>query len=296
MRSGNSEDPLEGPAFARAWTVGASSIEGGADLAAARVAAAMLLADCAEAKRALPMLRAAEPRNSADKLSLDLALAKAHLELADWPALQTVAARLVKAVPTSALAFRYSQWSAIQLKQWDAVEAASRERLARLPDDSVAREMLVHRAEARGAFAEIPVILQPLIASGRASAADYNQFAWSALLTQPVKEDAVEAARMAYDETQGRSFAIAHTLACVYAASGKPREARDLLLKGMELLGVSKKPDDATWYGFGLVAEAYGDAESARDYYAKVKKPEKGVLQASSVWSLSQARLVALKR
>jgi hypothetical protein len=98
---------------------------------------------------------------------------------------------------------------------------------------------------------------------------------------------------MAYDETQGRSFAIAHTLACVYAASGKPREARDLLLKGMEQLGAAK-PDDPAWYGFGLVAEAYGDVESARDYYLRVKKPEKGVLQASSVYSLSQARLGAL--
>jgi hypothetical protein len=293
LRAGNSEDPLEGPAFARAWTVGASSIDGGMDLAAARVAAAMLLADCADAKRALPLLLAAHPRTPTEKLSLDLALAKAHLELADWTALQVVAARLTKAVPTSALAFRYLQWAGIQLRQWDAVEAASRERLARLPDDSIAREMLVHRAEARGAFVDIPSILQPLIASGRASASDYNQFAWSALLRQPVGEDAVEAARMAYDETQGRSFAIAHTLACVYAASGKPREARDLLLKGMDQLGVSK-PDDSSWYGFGLVAEAYGDVESARDYYARVKKPEKGVLQASSVYSLSQARLTAL--
>ena len=293
LRAGNSEDPLEGPAFARTWTVGASSVDGGMDLAAARVAAAMLLADCADAKRALPLLLAARPRSPTEKLSLDLALAKAHLELADWTALQAVAARLTKAVPTSALAFRYQQWAGIQLRQWDAVEAASRERLARLPDDSVAREMLVHRAEARGTFVDIPGILQPLIASGRASASDYNQFAWSALLLQPVSEDAVEAARMAYDETQGRSFAIAHTLACVYAASGKPREARDLLLKGMEQLGVPK-PDDSAWYGFGLVAEAYGDVESARDYYARVKKPEKGVLQASSVYSLSQARLETL--
>ena len=61
-----------------------------------------------------------------------------------------MAQRLIAAVPTSSLAFRYQQWAAIQLKQWDAVEAASRDRLARLPDDSIAREMLVHRAEARG--------------------------------------------------------------------------------------------------------------------------------------------------
>jgi len=152
----------------------------------------------------------------------------------------------------------------------------------------------VHRAEARGAFRDIPVIMQPLIDSGRATAADYNQYAWTALLTQPVPDAAVDAARMAYDETQGRSFAIAHTLACVYAASGKPREARDLLLKGMEQLSIDK-PDDSAWYGFGLVAEAYGDAQSARDYYSHVQKPGKGVIQASSVYALSQARIAALK-
>jgi hypothetical protein len=204
-----------------------------------------------------------------------------------------VATRLVKAVPASALAFRYQQWAEIQMRHWDSVEAAAHERLSRLPDDSIAREMLVHRAEALGSFAEIPAIMQPLIDSGRATAADYNQYAWSALLRQPVSDQAVEAARMAYDETQGRSAAIGHTLACVYAASGKPREARDLLLKGMEQVGITR-PDDSAWYGFGLVAEAYGDAESARDYYAHVQKPRQGVIQASSVYALSQARLAAL--
>jgi tetratricopeptide (TPR) repeat protein len=292
LRPAATEDPLEGPAFARAWTVGAET-----DLASARSAAAMLLADSSMGERALPLLIAARATASSatDKLSLDLALAKARLELGQWQPLQEVAKRLVAAVPNSALAFRYQQWAGIQLKQWDAVEAASRERLARLPDDSIAREMLVHRAEALGQFGAIAPIMQPLIDSGRATASDYNQYAWTALLTQPVPDQAVEAARMAYDETQGRSFAIAHTLACVYAASGKPREARDLLLKGMEQVGIDK-PDDSAWYGFGLVAEAYGDAESARDYYAHVQKPVKGVILASSVYALSQARLAALKR
>jgi hypothetical protein len=292
VRASNAEDPLEGPAFARAWTVGVE-----ADLARARLATALLLADCLLGERALPLLREARAGvdQPADRLSLDLALAKVHLELSQWRELQEVAGRLVTAVPTSALAFRYQQWAGIQLQQWDAVDAASHERLARLPDDSIAREMLVHSAEARGRFLEIPVIMQPLIDSGRATASDYNQYAWTSLLTQPVSERAVEAARMAYDETQGRSLAINHTLACVYAASGKPREARDLLLKGMELVGIAK-PDDQAWYGFGLVAEAYGDAESARDYYAHVQKPTKGVIQASSVYALSQARLAALTR
>jgi hypothetical protein len=219
-------------------------------------------------ERALPLLDSVqrESLSAADKLGLDLALGKVYLDLDRWPELQVVAQRLIAAVPTSALAFRYQQWAGIQLQQWDTVEAASRTRLARLPDDSIAREMLVHRAEARGTFGDIPVIMQPLIDSGRATASDYNQYAWSSLLTQPVPEQAVEAARLAYDETQGRSA---------------------------EQVGIDK-PDDSAWYGFGLVAEAYGDAESARDYYGHVQKPKKGVVQASSVYALSQARLRAL--
>jgi transglutaminase-like putative cysteine protease len=245
LRPATSEDPLEGPAFARAWTIGAES---GID--AARAATAMLLADCLLAERALPLLEAARSTaaDAASRLSLDLALAKANLELANWKALGETGTRLTVAVPSSALAFRYQQWARIQLGEWDAVTNASRERLARLPEDSIAREMLVHRAEARGEFTAIPAIIQPLIDSGRANTSDYNQYAWTSLLAMPVTEQAVEAARMAYDETQGRNVSVAHTLACVYAATGKPREARDLLLKGLEQAG-AEKPDDSAWYG-----------------------------------------------
>ena len=209
----------------------------------------------------------------------------------DWTALAEVGARLSAAVPTLGARVPLSAMgahpAAASGMRWTS---ASRERLARLPDDSIAREMLVHRAEARGEFGEMPGDHAAAHRQRARQASDYNQYAWTALLTQPVSEQAVEAARMAYDETQGRNFAVAHTLACVYAATGKPREARDLLLKGMEQVGIDK-PDDSAWYGFGLVAEAYGDVESARDYYAHVQKPKKGMVQASSVYALSQARL-----
>ena len=291
QRPSGTDDPLAGPSFSRAWTVGVES-----DLGAARAATAMLLADSGLGERAVPLLVAARTAdsNAADKLSLDLALAHAYLDLERWTDLREVATRLVTAVPNSVQAVRYQQWAMVQLGQWDAVEKAARERLARLPDDSLAREILVRRAEARGEFRSISGIMQPLIDSGRATAYDYNQYAWTALLVQPVDERAVDAARMAYDETQGNSYAIAHTLACVYAATGKPREARDLLLKGMEMVGTDR-PDNSAWYGFGLVAEAYGDSQSARDYYAKVEKPSKGTIEASSVYALSQARLSALR-
>ena len=55
LKASNSEDPLDGPAFARAWTVGVE-----ADMPRARLATALLLADCALGERALPLLLAAQ--------------------------------------------------------------------------------------------------------------------------------------------------------------------------------------------------------------------------------------------
>jgi tetratricopeptide (TPR) repeat protein len=286
----SADDPLAGPAFPRAWTVGTDS-----DLAGARIAAALLLADSGMSERAIPLLLAAQgaATSAADKLNIDIALASAHLDLQHWPALLEVATRLVAAAPNSATAFRHQQIAYINLQQWDAAETAARARLARLPDDPLVRQMQMHRAEERGTLDEIRGIMQPVIDGGRATPQDYNQFAWSALLRRPVDEQAVDVARTAFDETQGRNYAISHTLACVYAATGKPREARDLLIKGMDQKFLAS-PDDATWYGFGLIAEAYGETESARDYYGRVEKPKKGAINASSVYALSQARLAAL--
>ena len=131
----------------------------------------------------------------------------------------------------------------------------------------------VESADARGATNEMLQLMEPVIGSARASAAEYNEYAWIALSLRPVSERAVEVARQAHDETQGREGSIAHTLACVYAATGKPREARDLLLKSSQV-GPRDKLDEASWFGFGVIAEAYCDVESARDY-TRIAKPKK---------------------
>jgi hypothetical protein len=287
----NSEDPLAGYPFARAWLVGTEY-----DAATTRAAAAMLLADFGMNETALPLLLTARTasQNPAEQVNLDLALASAYLDMEQWQPLSDVATRLLTGSPGSALAFRHQQWARLQLKQYPEVDAAAHERLARKPEDSAALKALTQAAEVRGSYAEIPDILQPLIDSGHATSSDYNDYAWSSLLIRPVSDKAVEIARQAFEETQGRSFAIAHTLACVYAATGKPREARDLLLKGMTQIGLVE-PDDSSWYGFGLIAEAYGDTQSARDYYARVAKPRKREILSSGLYAMSQARLSALK-
>jgi hypothetical protein len=171
------------------------------------------------------------------------------------------------------------------------VAAAAKSRLARLPDDATATRVLVESADARGAHAEMLKLMEPVVASGRATSAEFNEYAWIALLQRPLGERAVEMARQAYDETQGRESAVAHTLACVYAATGKPREARDLLVKGLDRLGTFDEVDDASWFGFGMIAEAYGDVESARDYYTRIGRPKGALIPSSSLYAMSQQRL-----
>ena len=196
--------------------------------------------------------------------------------------------------PNSGLAFHYQQWARIHQKRWDEVAAAAKERQAHLPDDMTAVRVQVESADARGAHAEMLQLMEPVISGPRASASEFNEYAWISLLQSTVPERAVEIARQAFDETQGRESAIAHTLACVYAATGKPREARDLLLKNAARGGNSDELDDATWFGFGMIAEAYGDSLSARDYYTHVRKPKKGLIQSSSVYAMAQQRIKAL--
>jgi tetratricopeptide (TPR) repeat protein len=247
---------------------------------------------------ALPLLLAAQAtaRSDAEKLNLDLALARTYQELEQWPRLEEVGARLAAAWPNSGLAFHYQQWARIQQKRFDEVAAAARERLARLPEDMTATRVLVESADARGEFAEMSRLMEPVISSSRATAGEFNEYAWIALLQRPVPERAAEIARQAFEETQGRDNAVAHTLACVYAATGKPREARDLLIKGMSRVGTADKLDDSSWFGFALIAEAYGDVDSARDSYSRVEKPKKGHVPATSLFSMAQQRLQALPR
>ena len=292
QRVTNSEDPLVGFTFSRFWTVG-----GQADAADLRSAAALLLADSGLSEGALPLLLKAREaaRSDAERLALDLALARTYQALDQWAKLDEVGTRLVAAWPNSGMAFHYQQWARIRQKRWTEVEAAAMARLDRLPDDMTAIRVRVESADARGAFAEMLAVMEPVIAGPRATSVEYNEYAWMSLLQRPVPEKAAELARQAFDETQGRENAIAHTLACVYAATGKPREARDLLLKGMSRVGTADKLDDSSWFGFGMIAEAYGDVDSARDYFSRVEKPKKSVIPSSSLYAMAQQRLAALK-
>jgi hypothetical protein len=63
----------------------------------------------------------------------------------------------------------------------------------------------------------------------------------------------------------------------------------------MSRVGTADKLDDSSWFGFGMIAEAYGDVDSARDYFSRVEKPKKSVVPSSSLYAMAQQRLAALK-
>ena len=87
--------------------------------------------------------------------------------------------------------------------------------------------------------------------------------------------------------------AILHTLACLYAESGKTKEAHDLLLRSMDDLNLDE-PNDDYWYALGRIAEQYGEREIAIADYRKLEKPKEILAVPTSSYTLAHARLKVL--
>ncbi len=285
------DDALSGDIFPRFWRKGQK-----AETEQMKVAAAALLSSSPRADLAVNILLHArqQAQSMREQINLNLALASAFSRLKRWDELRERGAALLEAEPDSETAFSYLISAQSRLDQWQALETQATGRLERLPNDSAAIEVLAFAAEQQGQFDRIRDYFRPLIASAQATPSDHNKFAWYGLLTPPVDHEVLDAGRNAYERSRGGSYAIAHTLACLYAASGKPKEARDLLLQSM------RNPDyrgneKSMWYAFGLIAEGYGDIESAMRYHRRaLAAPGEEDLVPSSSEVLAQGRLEAL--
>jgi predicted Zn-dependent protease len=137
--------------------------------------------------------------------------------------------------------------------------------------------------------------LRPLIEANHPNPEDLNNYAWAALFTKAGEGEAVDVAQRANNITNRRSYAILHTLACLYADTGKEREARETLLQAMEAAHISE-PDDGIWFGLGRIADEYGEKEAALAAYNRVKRPTRPEMERDSTWSLAQERIRILSR
>jgi tetratricopeptide (TPR) repeat protein/transglutaminase-like putative cysteine protease len=245
--------------------------------------------------RAVTRLTAARPAATPERqLSIDVALLNAYSRLRKAPELLEVATRLLAERPDSDQAFTARVAALVELQRFDDVRKMANDRLARDKRDVVAMRTLSEVAGQRSEYDSSASYLEQIIDHGEADAGVYNSLAWLALFRQPFVEQSIATARKAADLTGTGNSAILHTLAALYAEAGKTTEARQVILKEMDIAG-SVDPRSEDWYVLGRIAEQYGEVDAAVALYRKVEKPKDEGLPLSTYF-LAEKRLKAIGR
>ncbi|HKF23313.1 MAG TPA: DUF3857 domain-containing protein [Candidatus Angelobacter sp.] len=284
------DDPLSGQPFPHFWTKGQE-----ADESAIRTASLVLLPSKElKGEQLTGLLKARDSAKTDDvRQRLNLVLAHAYLAQQRWAELLDVAEKLMASAPDSYIAFHFADQAFAGMKRFDDWEKLLQPRLQKHPDDPDYVRSAVLLAGYRGQFAEGRKLTKALIDRGKATEQDMNDYAWNALLTPaPPDQDAIDTAQRADELTKHSNFPILHTLACLYAETGKTGQARELLLKAMDVADM-EEPDSEIWFGFGKIAEQYGENDAARVMYGRVEKPK--IEYPGTSYSMAQQRLAAIK-
>jgi tetratricopeptide (TPR) repeat protein/transglutaminase-like putative cysteine protease len=289
MQRGGGDDVFSGNPFPHLWTKGDP-----ADPAAIRVAAAALAIGARKDPQLLTLLDEALAATSDSKRKVHLHWARAlwaqhHY---DWQRLRESAEIMLASDPQSEATLRLAGRAYGMLRSWEPWQSAIEKRSARDSNDRTAIEARAELEAYRGDMAAARKTLKALIDQGRAPASILNSYAWYALYLDTVDDESLEIARRGNQETRNNSYAIMHTLACLYAEVGRTAEARELLLKTIAAGGLDE-PDSEVWYGLGRVAEQYGDEKAALAAYQRVTL-EEGTPEAISTYALAQKRLRVL--
>jgi tetratricopeptide (TPR) repeat protein len=286
------DDPLAGFAFPRMWTKGKE-----ADAEQMKYAAAAILGQTKETARdgvkILETGRSAA-KTDTDRLNLGIALLSAYSNLDEYQKLNELASELAKQNPESKRLFFDEEIALRGLHRFADADAVAQEMTKRLPDDIDVRRAFIFTAVAKEDYATAHTLGHKLMDEGKAEGSDMNGFAWAALFTGKVEQADLDAATKSSQLTQNNSPAVLHTLGCVYAEIGKTKEAREVLIQAMDLLGLDELESNY-WYAFGRIAEQYGEMEAATSDYGHVKKPPIPAQEPSSSYRLAQNRLAALR-
>lgn len=290
VSGGNGDDPLAGSPFAHLWAKGKQS----ATADEIRVAAASLMLRKPFLAEALPILTAARETAKEDKqAAIDCALAIAYAGAHQWNDMETVSRRLVAAQPDSLFAFGMLTQALSEKGQTAEAMKLAQTRLSKLPNDSDAIRALAGTAMRAGDYRTSDDWYRKLIEATTANSGDYNNAAWNLLFIGKDLDRALEDARRATALPGGSTPAALHTLATLYAETGKTIEARDALLKSMDDAG-RDDPAPHDWYVLGRIAEDYGATDAAIAAYKRVDKPNESL--AGSTYVLAQKRLSGLKK
>jgi tetratricopeptide (TPR) repeat protein/transglutaminase-like putative cysteine protease len=287
---GGGDDTLAGPVFPRFWIKGEAADAQKMTLAAA----SLMVGTKPTAAQGVKLLEDARKGTTTNRemLNIEIALAEGYAELENFAKLFEVASELVKEVPESRSAFMTNVEALMGLKRYDEALALADARLKLLDDDADALQAKVQIEASRANYVAARGWIQKLIDQGKGNAGLLNSMAWFSLYTGKVDQADVATATKAAQMDQN-SPAILHTLACVYAETGKTKEAHDLLLRAMDELNLDE-PDDDYWYAFGRIAEQYGERDVAISDYRKLAKPKDTILISTSSYRLAQNRTKAM--
>jgi len=284
------DDPLGGPVFPRFWTKGAAPDGRRMKLAAA----AILVGSRPTVAQGLPILEEARKTAASDqeKTNILLALSAGYSIQQNFAGLLDVSSALLKQSPESRYAFLSNIEALIGLKRYGDAMALADERMKLLENDTDALQAKMRVESSRGNYTAAQRWAQQLAEQGKEDAELLNSTAWFALFTGKVEDsdisNAIKATQLAKENPH-----ILHTLACLYAETGKATDAREFLLRAMDDLNLDE-PNDDFWYAFGRIAEQYGERDIAIADYRKLQKPKFALEIPTSSYTLAQMRLKAL--
>lgn len=252
------------------WREAADATDDGGAL---RRAAAALLAYGERTTPAIPILEKAyaAEKEPAMRRRVGFALAQAYRGADREADLLRQADALLAENPSSRAAFGAKAGALVRLKRAAEVRVAAEAILARLPDDPQILRTLAAAEMSAGALDRGAQAWKRLLDSGRAAPMDYNNAAWLELFRiEPPPQHALDWARRAADGGRGQNDAALNTLAAIYAALGKPQEAREVFVQSMAV-GGTRAPQSEDWLVFGWIAEGFGLPDVAAAAYQKVK-------------------------
>ncbi len=290
IHNSSGDDPLSGALFPQFWTKGQE-----ADMSSMRTAALVLMPS-KPAAAYLGDLKQARDASKADidRKRLTLVMAYAYSASRNWQELLSAAQELSKTAPSSVRAFNLLVTAYRRLKLYDDWDNLVREKIHQYPDELAYTRSAAALEADRGRTEKSREILKGIIDKGMATQEDLNLYAWYALLLpSPITDETLDVAHRANDLGKNSNFAVLHTLACVYAQAGKTSQAREYLLKAMDVAQL-EEPNSEVWFGFGLIAEQYGAVDAAESMYRRVEENE--FEYPGSSYALSQQHLAAMGR
>lgn len=288
IAAGGTDDPLEGPPFARLWT----KEKAAATVDEIRIAAAALASGKdfgAKSIEVLTPLRDKAPNDDA-KTAIGLALLESYDEVHDWAKAGPIAEQLWKAYPDSGVALKEWTNALVMLGRADEAEAVAKARLAKQPKDEHAMRAMISVAAKKGDYAAAESWARRVVDETTPTSNDYNQAAWVALFRGAELDRAIDDARRATSDDASAPAGALNTLAALYAESGKTVEARQALMKGIDRRH-TEEPAGDDWFVLGRIAETYGVRDAAIAAYKRVKKGDDSGLDT---WELARRRLVVL--